>query len=222
MLHCGVTSFLRVSSYVAMLDRYFFKSIIMHAGDSTARFQRLHHLFDTPITELHLLFYQSALQVFIHFNMFLQKEDSLIPVIHDQMTSFLTKLASKFIEVSSIHECQQDYSKLKFSSVDSQLAGLCNILNTLHHFITLLDDKIFIGIMTKMKLQQLIGEGDMTTLQVNVFYHSVRAFYIKAMDYALKNLPLSDKLLRCAAFTNITTRLSSTFSQVEYFVRRYV
>ena len=38
-----------------MLDRYFF-TITMHAGDSTAHFQCLHHLFDTLITELHLLF----------------------------------------------------------------------------------------------------------------------------------------------------------------------
>ena len=37
--------------------------------DNTApRFQRLHDLFSMPMTEIHLLFYQSALQVFIHFN----------------------------------------------------------------------------------------------------------------------------------------------------------
>ena len=60
------------------------------------RFQRLHALFLKPTTEVHLLFYQSVLQLFIHFNMFLQREDPLIPVLYDQMLSFHTKLAGKF------------------------------------------------------------------------------------------------------------------------------
>ena len=45
------------------------------------------------LTESHLLFFQSVLQLFIHFNMFRQREDPLIPVLYDQMVSFLTKLA---------------------------------------------------------------------------------------------------------------------------------
>jgi len=44
--------------------------------------------------------------------MFLQWGDSPIPMKYDQMTSFLTKLASKFIAVSIIHKYEQDYSKL--------------------------------------------------------------------------------------------------------------
>ena len=72
--------------------------------DGAARFQSLHTLFLNPMTEIHLLFYQSALQVFVHFNMFLQREDPLIPVIHDEMIKFITKLTSKFMPATAIQE----------------------------------------------------------------------------------------------------------------------
>ena len=63
-------------------------------GETANRFAQLQSVFSAPITELYLLFYQSALQVFLHFNMFRQREDPLIPMIHKQMMSFLTKLAT--------------------------------------------------------------------------------------------------------------------------------
>jgi len=56
-------------------------------GESTGRCGRLQTLFSTPLTELYLLFFQAALQVFLHFNMFLQREDPLIPIIHKQILS---------------------------------------------------------------------------------------------------------------------------------------
>jgi hypothetical protein len=65
------------------------------------RFRRLHSIFEDPMTEVYLLFYQSALQPFIHFNMFLQREDPIIPVVHEQTTLVLQKLASKFLTVAS-------------------------------------------------------------------------------------------------------------------------
>ena len=44
-------------------------------GETANRFAHLQSVFSAPITELYLLFYQSALQVFLHFNIFLQRED---------------------------------------------------------------------------------------------------------------------------------------------------
>ena len=47
------------------------------------------------MTEVYLFFYEAVLQAFIHFNKFLQREDPIIPVISDQIDSFLKKIASK-------------------------------------------------------------------------------------------------------------------------------
>lgn len=40
------------------------------------------------------------------------------------------------------------------------------------------------------------------------------------MAYALASLPVSDALLKNAAFVNFSERESADFSQVEYFVER--
>ena len=69
------------------------------------------------MTDVFLLFYQSSLQAFIHFNLFLQREDSIIPVVYEQTTSFLQKLASKLLTVAAIKEANGDFSPLDFKVV---------------------------------------------------------------------------------------------------------
>ena len=98
----------------------------MHADESTPRFQRVRSMLENPVTEVYLLFYQSALQGFISFNKFLQREDPLIPVIYDQMLSFLKKLASKFVKVSTLKDAFKDGDMQAFPYTDKekQLSGM--------------------------------------------------------------------------------------------------
>lgn len=53
-----------------------------------------------------------------------------------------------------------------------------------------IDESIFVGIMTKRELRKLRNEGDISLSQVAEFYKGVRAFYVRAFEYALDNLPL--------------------------------
>ena len=94
--------------------------------DRSPRFQRLHCALTKPMTEIYLLFYESALQTFINFNTFLQREDPLIPTIREQMDSFLIKLASKFVPVCAIREASEDFSRLHYKGVECQLPGIMN------------------------------------------------------------------------------------------------
>ena len=50
----------------------------------------------------------------------------------------------------------------------------------------------------------------------------MRAFYSRAMEYALTNLTLNDAVLMNAMFINIPSRECVRFTQVEYFVSRYI
>ena len=61
--------------------------------------------------------------------------------------------------------------------------------------------------------------GDLAPSQVKT--EILRAFYIHAFEYALNNLPLKDQLLKNANFVSFTSRSTSTFTQVEYFVEKY-
>lgn len=79
---------------------------------------------------------------------------------------------------------------------------------------------LFIGLLTKTELQKQVSNGDISARQEKIFFKAVRAFYTRALEYALGNLPLRDEVLQNAVFTNFSTRLRATFSQVEYFVGR--
>ena len=57
------------------------KSYFLSESFSQARFVRLHNMFDNPMTEVYMLFYQSVLPLFTCFNLLLQRDD---PCIHDQ------------------------------------------------------------------------------------------------------------------------------------------
>ena len=72
----------------------------------------------------------------------------------------------------------------------------------------------------KQWLRGLLDSGDISARDVTEFYQSVVAFYVRAMEYALHNLPLKDELLRNASFTSFRSREDASFSQVEYFVAR--
>ena len=65
-----------------------------------------------------------------------------------------------------------------------------------------------------MRLQKLFDEGDISVAEATKFYAGARAFYGKAMEYALANLPLKDKLLRNAKFVSFKSRESAILSQV--------
>ena len=123
-MHSRATSFLKVS-WVNMLCTNTNTSYIhVHTPDETVpRFVRLQSAFASPMTEIYLLFYEAVLQTFVNFNKFLQREDPLIPVISEQIESFLTKLASKFISVSGIKAAGQDFAGLKYSETGDQLPG---------------------------------------------------------------------------------------------------
>lgn len=47
----------------------------------------------------------------------------MIPVIHDQMLSFLTKVASRFLPVSAIKAASGDFLSLKYKEKEDQNPG---------------------------------------------------------------------------------------------------
>lgn len=73
------------------------KSYFMSGNEASSRFKRLQNAFNAPITEVYLLFFQSALQIFMQLNLFLQKEDPLIGSVSSSLKRFLRLLACKFI-----------------------------------------------------------------------------------------------------------------------------
>ena len=71
----------------------------MCSDETGACFQRLQKVYEDPMMEVYLLFYQAALQVVTHFIKFLQQEDPLIVVIVEH---FLKNAFGKFDTLSAI------------------------------------------------------------------------------------------------------------------------
>ncbi|KAJ8412604.1 hypothetical protein AAFF_G00129400 [Aldrovandia affinis] len=61
------------------------------------RFRRLLEAFSDPMIEVYLLFFQATIPAFTSFKLLLQREQSSIFLLHDEMTNFICKLCSKFI-----------------------------------------------------------------------------------------------------------------------------
>ncbi|XP_071501886.1 uncharacterized protein [Diadema antillarum] len=181
------------------------KSYFLSKDDKAPYFGRLRVLFEDPMTEVYLLFYQSALQTFLQFNAFLEREDPVIPIVHAQMQSFLQKLASKFVRVQTIKEAKGDFMNMHYKALDVQVP----------------DNSLFIGFGAKTLLNKLLNEGSISGHQASKFYEGVRAFYSRAFSYALGQLPLDDRLLRNAAFVNFRRRENAALSEVEYFIDRF-
>ena len=124
------------------------KSYFASEHDTNPRFLQLQKLFADPMTEVYLNFYQATLQTFAHFNQFLQREDPIISLVDQQIQSFLTKRAGKFLTINAIKAAKSDLTKLKFDTS-----------------VQLPDGSIFVGMITKTQLTKLFAEDDITHAQ---------------------------------------------------------
>lgn len=132
-------------------------------------------MFENPISEVYLLFYQAVLPVFSRLNLLLQREYPTVFLIADEIRAFLKKLLGKFIKL----EAADDVTKVDYVCEDNKLS----------------DSEITIGVMTKQLLHRLFNDGDIDENAKKTFYKSVRSYYADAVGQALQKLPFADDLL---------------------------
>ena len=183
------------------------KSYFLSSDEGQARFQRLQKLFENPVIEVYLLFYQAVLPTFTSFNKFLQRETPCVHLLHDKLELFINNLLGKFVKIAVIREAKEEGNliDIDFHSSENQLA----------------DSNIFVGFMTRQLLLKLLNDGDIGISAVTKFYTAVRRFYTTTMDYVKKTYPLKDDVLMYSKFINIQRREECTFDSVEYFLYRY-
>ena len=184
-----------LKKYVAL------KSYFCSEDEQGNRFQRLYGAFDDPMTEIHLLFFQSTIAMFTKFNRFLQREDPLLYLMNTQMEAFMQKLAAKFVKPEKIMAHKQVKGSLK--SLDISLDNQKQ------------DESLSIGMVTKAKLRKLLNDGDIDLQSVDKFYDGVRAFYKISFAYCTKWLPLDNTLLKNCVFVDFEQRNVCSMENVE-------
>ena len=78
------------------------------------------------MTEVYLMFLQAAFQLFVNFNKFLQRGDSILPVLLQEIKSYLTKLLGRFVKVETIRAYESIYS-VDYCR-ENQLSGMISML----------------------------------------------------------------------------------------------
>ncbi|XP_071059765.1 uncharacterized protein [Pseudochaenichthys georgianus] len=162
----------------------YFKS----SDEKQPRFRRLLEAFSSPMTEVYLLFYQATLPVFSTFSLLLQREKSSIFLLHDEIRSFIRKLLSKFLKPAALQH--QELHDILYKDPSNQLPG----------------EKLVIGFTTRGTLNRLLDAGDITPQQVQRFQQAAVAFLVRAVEYAMKKLPMREPLIKHAMFLDVQQR----------------
>lgn len=77
---------------------------------------------------------------------------------------------------------------------------------------------MFIGFITRQKLQKLEREGDVSPFQVKKFMEGIRVYYENAVEFIVNKFPIDDETLKHAQFVHFENREVAEFTDVSYFV----
>ena len=97
------------------------KSYFLPEQDASPCFVRLQNHFNNALVEIYLLFFQSVLQVFIKFDLFLQRDDPLIASLHGSIQQFLRNLGCNFLTVAAL--ANSDPKEIEFENSRYQKEG---------------------------------------------------------------------------------------------------
>ena len=181
----------------------YFKS----GSESQAQLKRLQSVFNDPMTEVYLLFFQSVLPTFTCCNQFLQREEPLIHLLQPQLAKLLQNLLGKYGKPVVLAE---SLGAGGLSSVDFK--------NPANHVD---NESLLIGFLTRQTVKRLLDGEDISTQQYSLFFTAVKAFLVRATDYLLKWCPLQDEVLTHATWLDFERRLEKSFLSVQYFVLQY-
>lgn len=179
------------------------KSMFISRNESDARFLRLHASYEDPLTEIFVYFYTSALPMFTHYNMFLQRSDPLAHRVYPATIHLAKKVASRFIKPDILRK----------EEITADL--LVNSGN----YLPL--SEVFIGLTTKTKLNKLLNEGDISQSQWEKCIEGCIAFYRDSLKYIIKSMNLNGSLWEHAVWINFFERHTANWSNIEYFCGKF-
>lgn len=169
-----------------------------HKNESTKQFETVKSFLQDPHTKLFCYFLQSTLPVFNSVNLFLQQDAPAIHLLRRNLNGLLTDLLVRFVQPCSIQSESTSLSSVEFKKRKYQKGN----------------EDLVIG----AKARAYLKEND---CDEQMFYNSVREFYMAACSYIIRKFPLDDEFLQHAEVVDISLRMKVSYSSLEYFVRRF-
>lgn len=204
----GLTTCLdRVLLQFPALKSYFL-SVPDSDKSSKVRLTRLRNFFQDEINEIHCLFLQACLPAFVTFNLFLQREDPIFPLMYEAMIDMLVILLGRVLKPDVMAGFRMQPSKIfaqQVSNVDNQLNN----------------SELFVGFSVRSKIRVLLDDGTISQKQHDDFFHAVRAFHVAGVLYAIKWLPIEDDILKNAGVISLLNKSKFTFNSIVSLVDRF-
>jgi hypothetical protein len=175
---------------------------------SKVRLARLVKVFEHPLTECYLLFVHACLPVFVNFNLLLQREDPILPLMYEAMLDVIVILLSRFLKPELVSQFRANPEK-KFDGIIRDPANQLD------------DSKIHLGFGLRGKLTKALDEGDVTEIQYKEFLAAGKAFHIEGAIYAIKVLPFDDAILKHAGFVDFLQKNKFSLESVDFIVERF-
>lgn len=70
-------------------------------------------------------------------------------------------------------------------------------------------------------VRDLLASGKVAMKDQEIFFKSVRKYFVIVCDYIIKSFPLKDEVLMHACVADVTKRLDTKFSSVAFFVSKF-
>ena len=174
------------------------KSYFLSEEFADQRFSRLQDAFNNPLTEIALLFHHASIPLFNNFNKLLQSEEPIIHMLHDSTIQLARSLANRIIKPHVLKDTPVTELNLDDPKIYKP------------------EHTIFMGFTTKIKLQQLLNDGDISEMQHSQVFKAAQAYFKDSLSYILTKFPQSNELIIKAG-----SRTDSKWESMEFFINRF-
>jgi hypothetical protein len=133
---------------------------------SKGRLTRLCKFFEREINEIHCFFLQACLPAFINFNLLLQREDPVFPLMHEAMVDLILILLGRVLKPDIVDV----FHKQPAVAFAEHVSNVENQLN---------DVDIFLRFNVRGKLRMLLDDGTVSQTMANDFCRQLELFTCK-------------------------------------------
>ena len=153
-----------------------------HAGTSRAktRPERVYAQLQQPLSKLRCLFLNATVGIFADFNLLMQRDEPCVHIMKTQCIQLLTDLYVRFVKPEAINKASSVFT-LDYKSTENKKKTDGELNVVIGHSAQ--------EYLVEMR-ERKIGSDDK-----RLFSQSVRAYYMKAVEYILSKFPLEDQLL---------------------------
>uniref|UniRef100_H3AXR2 Uncharacterized protein n=1 Tax=Latimeria chalumnae TaxID=7897 RepID=H3AXR2_LATCH len=160
-----------------------------HEDEKDKKIQKLRAWFEDPLTRLHLMFLSAILPLFTKFTVMFQAKQPNIHRLTQEMKLSVKSVVSPTVRPQNVN----------YTIIDNQKP----------------DFDVFIGLLTRALVDQLLDDGSLSRDEEEKFYSDVRNFYMAGTKSLIKKLPLDDQVLKDAEMLKPSTmRLAKRFPNI--------